>query len=223
MLPIKDTEPSEKFPIATIAIIVLNIMIFIKQITLPYNEAMEMVYNYAFIPSRFLEGIFRPSSYIPLFTSMFMHGDFLHILSNMWSLWLFGDNVEDKMGAFRFVLFYILTGLIAGFAHFIAGPTSTIPTVGASGAIAGVMGAYFLMFPHSKIVTLIPFILFYRRFLVPAPVFLLIWFLGQVRSGIMSVGYGTVGGVAWWAHIFGFLSGSYFCRRFVKKRREWGQ
>ncbi len=100
MLPIKDTEPSEKFPIATIAIIALNIMVFIKQITLPYNEAMEMVYNYAFIPSRFLEGgIFRPSSYIPLFTSMFMHGDFLHILSNMWSLWLFGgDNVEDKMG-----------------------------------------------------------------------------------------------------------------------------
>ena len=220
MLPIKDTEPNEKFPVATITIIALNIMVFIKQVTLPYNEAMEMVYKYAFIPSRFLGGIFHIESYIPLFTSMFMHGDLIHIISNMWSLWLFGDNVEDRMGSFRFVLFYILTGLIAGFAHFIAGPTSNIPTVGASGAIAGVMGAYFLMFPHSKIVTLVPFILFYRRILIPAPVFLFIWFIGQIRSGIMSVGYGTIGGVAWWAHIFGFLSGAFLCRKFLRKKQR---
>ena len=143
---------------------------------------------------------------------MFMHGDILHILSNMWSLWLFGDNVEDRMGSFRFFVFYILTGLIAGFAHFISNPMSNVPTVGASGAIAGVMGAYFMMFPHSKIVTLVPFIPFFIR--VPAQIFLFIWFISQLRSGL----YGVVGGVAWWAHIFGFLAGILLYRKFTKEK-----
>lgn len=217
MLPLRDTEPSQKFPIATISIIALNIIVFVNQVTLPYDEALNMIYKYAFIPSRFINGLGNIESYIPLFTSMFMHGDIVHIVSNMWSLWLFGDNVEDRMGAFRFVIFYILTGLIAGFAHFIFNPMSNLPTVGASGAIAGVMGAYFIMFPHSKIVTLVPFILFYRRFLIPAPIFLLIWFISQLRSVIMSGAYGTIGGVAWWAHIFGFLSGLLLYKKFINK------
>ena len=220
MLPIRDTERNEKFPIATLTIIIINILVFVKQISLPYNEAMEMVYKYAFIPSRFINGITNIESYIPLFTSMFMHGDLLHIISNMWSLWLFGDNVEDKMGAFRFVVFYILTGLIAGFAHFISNPMSNIPTVGASGAIAGVMGAYFLMFPYSRIVTLVPFIIFYRTIRIPAPFFLFIWFISQLRSGIMHGIAGTVGGVAWWAHIFGFLAGMILYKKFLKKNKN---
>ena len=141
------------------------------------------------------------------------------LVSNMWSLWLFGDNVEDYMGPFRFFEFYILTGLIAGFAHFIFNPMSNIPTVGASGAIAGVMGAYFVMFPHSRIITLVPFIPFFIR--VPSQVFLVIWFISQLHSGIMSGIYGTIGGVAWWAHIFGFLSGVILYKKFLKKENYY--
>lgn len=220
MIPLKDTIPSRKASIATWSIIIINVIVFFNQILLPYEEGLKMVYEFSFIPSRFIEGIFNPKSYIPLFTSMFLHGDFLHLISNMWSLWLFGDNVEDNMGAFRFVLFYIITGLIAGFAHFISNPMSNLPTVGASGAIAGVMGAYFLMFPHSRIVTLVPFIPFFIR--IPAPVFLFIWFIGQVRSGFMSGFHGeALGGVAWWAHIFGFLGGVILYKKFLKEEKYW--
>lgn len=211
MLPLRDTEPSKKFPIATLSIIALNIMVFVYQITLPDEQALAMIYNYAFIPKRFINGLGNYESYIPLFTSMFLHGDLFHIISNMWSLWLFGDNVEDKMGTFRFVGLYILTGLIAGFAHFISNPLSSAPTIGASGAIAGVMGAYFLMFPHSKILTLVPFIPFFIK--LPAPIFLFIWFISQLRSGIA----GNIAGVAWWAHIFGFLAGMILIRKYKRK------
>ncbi|MCF6465091.1 rhomboid family intramembrane serine protease [Clostridium sp. Cult2] len=215
MLPLRDTAPSRKVPIATLSIIALNIIVFVNQIKLPYDQALDMIYKYAFIPSRFISGLTNYESYIPLFTSMFIHGNILHIISNMWSLWLFGDNVEERMGSFRFIIFYLLTGLIAGFAHLIFNPMSNVPTVGASGAIAGVMGAYFIMFPHSRILTLIPFIPFFIR--VPAPIFLLIWFVSQLRSGIT----GVMGGVAWWAHIFGFLAGVFLYKKFLKKNKYY--
>lgn len=222
MLPLRDTASRQKIPVATLSIITINIIIFVNQLILPYEETLNMIYKYAFIPSRFAQGLMNLESYIPLFTSMFMHGDIIHIISNMWSLWLFGDNVEESMGTFRFVIFYILTGLIAGFAHFAFNPMSDIPTVGASGAIAGVMGAYFIMFPHSRIITLIPFIPLVPLFIrVPAPIFLLIWFISQLRSGIMAGIYGTIGGIAWWAHIFGFLAGLFFHKKFMKKRRYY--
>ena len=212
MLPLRDTASRRRVPIATLSIIAINVIVFVNQLSMPYDGAIEMLYKYAFIPSRFVDGLTQIESYIPLVTSMFIHGDMMHIISNMWSLWLFGDNVEERMGFFGFITFYILTGLIAGFAHFVSNPMSNIPTVGASGAIAGVMGAYFIMFPHARIVTLVPFIPFVLR--VPAPIFLFIWFISQLRSGI----YGMVGGVAWWAHIFGFLAGVFLYKRFLKKR-----
>lgn len=216
MLPLRDSAKSRRVPVATLFIIFVNFMVFINQSMLPYDEALNAIYKYAFIPSRFAEGLNHLESYIPLFTSMFMHGDIVHIVSNMWSLWLFGDNVEGYMGPFRFFAFYILTGLIAGFAHFIFNPMSNLPTVGASGAIAGVMGAYFIMFPHSRIITLVPFIPFFIR--VPAPIFLFIWFISQLRSGLMSGSCGDIGGVAWWAHIFGFLAGMLLYKKFIKER-----
>lgn len=217
MLPLRDTATSRKIPIATISLIIINILVFKNQITLPYDDAVDMIYKYSFIPLRFINGLRNIESYIPLFTSMFMHGNLSHIISNMWSLWLFGDNVEEHMGPFRFILFYILTGLIAGFAHFVFNPLSNIPTVGASGAIAGVMGAYFIMFPHSRIITLVPFFPFFIR--VPSQIFLLIWFITQLRSGIMSGIGGTIG-VAWWAHIFGFLAGVFLYKIFIKKSKN---
>ncbi|MCF6462200.1 rhomboid family intramembrane serine protease [Clostridium sp. Cult1] len=212
MLPLRDTASRRRVPIATLSIIAINLIVFVNQLSMPYDGVIEMLYKYAFIPSRFVDGLTQIESYIPLVTSMFIHGDMMHIISNMWSLWLFGDNVEERMGFFGFIVFYLLTGLIAGFAHFVSNPMSDIPTVGASGAIAGVMGAYFIMFPHARIVTLVPFIPFVLR--VPAPIFLFIWFISQLRSGI----YGMVGGVAWWAHIFGFLAGIFLYKRFLKKR-----
>lgn len=212
MLPLRDTASRRRVPIATLSIIAINVIVFVNQLSMPYDGVIEMLYKYAFIPSRFVDGLTQIESYIPLFTSMFIHGDMMHIISNMWSLWLFGDNVEERMGFFGFIVFYLLTGLIAGFAHFVSNPMSDIPTVGASGAIAGVMGAYFIMFPHARIVTLVPFIPFFIR--VPAPIFLFIWFISQLRSGI----YGMAGGVAWWAHIFGFLAGILLYKRFLKKR-----
>ncbi|HSH34634.1 rhomboid family intramembrane serine protease [Schnuerera sp.] len=212
MFPLRDTASRRRIPIATLFIIAINVMVFVNQLSMSYDGFIEMIYKYAFIPSQFVNGLTQIESYIPLFTSMFIHGDMLHIISNMWSLWLFGDNVEERMGFFGFIAFYILTGLIAGFAHFVSNPMSNIPTVGASGAIAGIMGAYFIMFPHARIVTLVPFIPFFIR--VPAPIFLFIWFISQLRSGI----YGMAGGVAWWAHIFGFLAGILLYKRFLKKR-----
>ena len=212
MLPLRDTASRRRVPIATLSIIAINVIVFVNQLSMPYDGAIEMLYKYAFIPSRFVDGLTQIESYIPLFTSMFIHGDMMHIISNMWSLWLFGDNVEERMGSFGFITFYILTGLIAGFAHFVSNPMSNIPTVGRSGAIAGVMGAYFIMFPHARIVTLVPFIPFVLR--VPAPIFLFIWFISQLRSGI----YGMVGGVAWWAHIHWVLAGIFLYKRFLKKR-----
>lgn len=215
MLPLRDTAASRRVPIATLFIIAVNVMVFFSQATLPYDEAINFIYRYAFIPLKFITGLGSIEAFAPMFTSMFLHGNLFHLISNMWSLWLFGDNVEDHMGPFRFFIFYVLTGLIAGFAHFIFNSTSILPTVGASGAIAGVMGAYFIMFPHSKIITLVPFFPFFIR--LPAPIFLFLWFISQLRSGIMSGIYGKVlGGVAWWAHIFGFLAGIFLYRKFLR-------
>ncbi|GAQ25468.1 rhomboid family intramembrane serine protease [Tepidanaerobacter syntrophicus] len=218
MFPLRDTASSRRVPIATLSLIIINTVIFLNQLIMPPDEALKMVLTYSFIPARLLAGWKDPMSYIPLFTSMFLHGNFSHLISNMWSLWLFGDNVEDYMGPIRFLIFYVLTGLIAGIAHFAFNPLLTVPTVGASGAIAGVMGAYFMMFPFARIITLIPFFPFIIR--VPASIFLLIWFITQVNSGIMSgISGNVIGGVAWWAHIFGFIAGALLYKKFVRKKK----
>jgi membrane associated rhomboid family serine protease len=221
MIPLRDTIPSKHTPIMTWAIIIINAIVFLYQSSLPDRQALAIVYQYAFIPARLAESLNNPAAYIPLFTSMFMHGNWMHIISNMWSLWLFGDNVEDKMGAMRFFIFYILCGLIAGLAHFLSGPNSTVPTLGASGAIAGVMGAYFVLFPHSRIITLIPFIIPFFIY-VPSAVFLFVWFISQLYSGIIEgIASRAVGGVAWWAHIFGFLGGVLLYRIFIRRKNSY--
>ncbi len=154
------------------------------------------------------ENGFHVSAIYPFFTSMFLHGSWTHLISNMWSLWLFGDNVEDRLGHFRFILFYLLCGFLAMVSHFMFHTSSYIPAIGASGAIAGVMGAYFILFPYSRITTLIP-VLFLPMFIkVPALVYLAVWFLLQLYNGAISTFIGVRGsGIAWWAHIGGFLGG----------------
>lgn len=214
MIPIKDTIPSREPPIVTKLLIAVNTIIFIFQAILPENHLMIFIYKFALIPTK-LKG-----NYINLITSTFLHGSWLHLLGNMWSLWLYGDNVEDSMGHFRFLIFYLLCGAIAGYTHVLFNMQSSLPTIGASGAVAGIMGAYFVLYPHAKIITLVPTFFFLPMFFpIPAFVFLFFWFLSQVFSGTVNWFVGSAaGGVAWWGHIGGFIAGMILQNLFKKKR-----
>ena len=212
MIPLKDDIPSYRVPIATIGLIILNCIVFFFQLSLGPKGFEAGLVKYGAIPfeiTHFRE--ITPDLTFPvslsLFSSMFMHGGFLHLLGNMLYLWIFGDNVEDKLGHIRFVIFYIISGLIASFSYIITAPGSNVPMVGASGAISGVLGAYFLKFPKARILTLIFFGFFVRMVKVPALFFLGFWFFLQLLSGLPSLGAQTTGGVAWFAHIGGFLGG----------------
>ncbi|MGO1369310.1 rhomboid family intramembrane serine protease [Senegalia sp. (in: firmicutes)] len=216
MIPLRDTVRSRNTPIVTFIIIAINIFVFAYQSMMPREIVAEMIFNYGFIPVRFIDNLFNPFAYIPLFTNIFIHGSLIHLLGNMWSLWIFGDNVEDRMGPIRFTLFYLLTGVIATTFHMLSDLSSYVPVIGASGAIAGVMGAYFLMFKNSRVLTIIPFFPFF--FPIPAQIFLIIWFLTQVSSGISSGLAGSLSqNIAWWAHIFGFLGGVFLHKIFLRR------
>ncbi len=221
MLPIRDTVQSRTPPIVTVLLIVVNAVIFIYQISLG-SRLDNFISHFGFVPTRFFYLLERGNivfGVLPLFTSMFLHGGWFHIIGNMWYLWIFGDNVEDRMGHIRFLIFYILCGICAGLAHGFMNFRSGIPTVGASGAIAGVMGAYFILYPRARIWTLIPFFFFAQFVEIPAFVFLGFWILMQLFIGTFSLGMGPLsGGVAWWAHIGGFVAGAVLV--FVFKRRE---
>ena len=218
MIPIRDVIPSRTTPFVTFTIIGLNAVMFLWELSLG-PDASELVFRFGLIPASF--------SWVNVFTSMFVHGGLLHFGGNMLYLWIFGDNVEDRMGHGRFLVFYLLCGVAAALAQTITAPDSVIPMVGASGAIAGVMGAYFVLYPKSRIVTLIPIFFFFQVIEVPAILFLGIWFLMQFLSGlgsIVSVASGSTGGVAFWAHVAGFvagLSGVVVFRRPERQRVEW--
>jgi membrane associated rhomboid family serine protease len=201
MIPLRDTQPSYSPPIVTVILIVLNILVFLFQISLDPYERNYFIALYGIVPDRL--------NYTSLLTSMFLHGGWLHLIGNMWFLWIYGDNVEDVLGHGKYALFYILCGLAAAITHVLLNYDSRIPTVGASGAIAGVMGAYLVKFPHSRIITLVPIFIFFTTVEVPAIFMLLYWFAIQIFSGVGSIGYSNVGkgGVAWFAHIGGFLAG----------------
>ena len=218
MIPLKDVIPSRTVPFVTITIIVLNSLAFLFELSLPNRVLESFIRVYGVVPADF--------SMLTTVTSMFLHGGWLHILGNMLYLWIFGDNVEDQLGHGRFVLFYLICGVVAGLAHVFMNPASTVPTIGASGAIAGVMGAYFVLYPHSRILALLPLFVFWEVIEVPAIFFLGIWFVMQFFSGVGSIAMGasraTSGGVAFWAHVAGFLAGmaTVFVLR-KPSRRQW--
>jgi len=223
MFPLRDDVPSRRVPIVTWTIVALNVAVFFWQLTLPKQAIEQLFYVYGIVPARFSHPAwaarvgFPPGGALSFFTSMFLHGGLLHVASNMWTLWIFGDNVEDRMGRLRYVLFYLLCGLAAGLLHWLTNTSSTAPTIGASGAIAGVLGAYLRWYPGAKVLTLIP-IFFYPLFVeLPALVFLGFWFVSQLFSGVVALGMPTnVGGVAWWAHVGGFLAGMGLCGWFAR-------
>lgn len=221
MIPLHDTIPSRRLPVMTWAIILTNLLVFFFQKSLLPREYFEFVNEYGLIPARVYSALELNQFLVRPFVSyMFLHGGWLHIISNLWALWLFGDNVEDRMGPCRFLLFYFCMGIIAGGVHFINNPGSTLPTIGASGAIAGVMGAYLIMYPAARILTFIP--LFFIPFFVkiPAVIYLLFWFGSQFYAALSTHNSSTVSNVAWWAHVGGFGAGLLCHFIFLKPRRK---
>jgi membrane associated rhomboid family serine protease len=205
MIPLSDSHPAGKFPFWTIFIIVINVVVFFLQLSSPDAEAF--IREYALIPANVNFSDF--STLFPFVTSQYLHGGFLHIISNMLFLWIFGDNVEGKMGYLLFPIFYTLFGIIGGISQYIFMTDSTIPMLGASGAVAGVLGAYFAWFPHHSVKTLVPVFGFFTLINVPASIMLLYWIVTQIFAGVFSVGFSSsdVGGVAYFAHIGGFAAG----------------
>jgi membrane associated rhomboid family serine protease len=212
MIPLKDLNPRRTFPIMTLLLIAANVVVFAHQLTLPPAAAEAFIRTYALTPQHIqlaLEGHrYTPlGAFLPLFTCMFLHGGFLHIIGNMWFLWVFGGNVEEQFGPFGYLLFYLVCGIGSGAAQVLFSWGSRIPSLGASGAISGVLGAYIVFFPRSRILTLIPLLIIFFTARISAWVFIGIWFLMNFLSGVSSLGMKSAGGVAWWAHVGGFLLG----------------
>jgi membrane associated rhomboid family serine protease len=224
MIPLRDENPSGSTPIVTRFLIGINVVVFLYEILLG-PDLRGFLFDWGFVPRRFAEVLSAGTeSLLPaattLVTSMFLHGGWAHLASNMWYLWIFGDNVEDRLGRGRFVFFYLASGVASVLVHFAAHPSSPTPTVGASGAIAGVLGAYLFAFPHARVITLIPFFPFFQVVALPALVVLGLWFVFQFFSGLLALAASArAGGVAWWAHIGGFAVG-YLGMRLLHRRRR---
>lgn len=223
MIPIRDTIPSSRVPVVNYLLIAANLGFFFYEISLG-ESLLPFLERYAVVPARLLGGVtLSVRELLTPVTAMFLHGGWMHVLGNMLYLYIFGDNVEDTLGHGRYLLFYIACG-IASFAVQIGFQSaSTVPNIGASGAIAGVLGAYFLLFPRARVVTLLPLFVFFTVVEIPAVAFLGLWFLLQFLSGTVSLGRSAAtGGVAWWAHVGGFVVGVLFLKAFSIRRRGRG-
>src|SRR3989337_263892 len=222
MIPLRDDNPTVSFPIVTISLIVLNVIIFFYEVSLgaqfdtfinTFGAKPLYILNMASPPG-------LPSPHLTIFSSMFLHGGFFHVAGNMLYLWIFGNNIEDSMGHFKFIVFYLISGIVAVYIFAFMNPGSTTPMVGASGAVSGVLGAYLVLFPRAKVLTLIPFGFYMQVIRVPAVFVLGFWIVLQILNGMVSRGSG--GGVAWFAHIGGFLAGVVLVGLFKKRRDAVG-
>jgi len=218
MIPLKDINPSRSFPIVNLTIILICSVIWLYEVSLEEYEFNYFVYNFGLVP---VEVFSKPYQ---LFTHMFLHGSWLHIIGNMWFLWVFGDNVEDRLGKFKYLLFYVLSGLgaavIQSLVSFLTGAVH-VPMVGASGAISGVLGAYLYLFPHARILALVPVFFFLTFMELPAVFFIGMWVFIQIINGLITLPFAGMGGVAWFAHIGGFFVGYKLVRVFYRRRSYW--
>jgi membrane associated rhomboid family serine protease len=222
MIPIRDTIRSYNFPVINWSIIILNSLVFLYQLILPPAALQSFIRTFGMVPSHI--SLANPASFATLFTNMFLHGGWFHIISNMWVLYIFGDNVEDRMGSGRYLVFYLLSGLAANLLQLFFSPGSNVPTIGASGAIAGILGGYFLLFPRARVITLILLFIFPWFVEIPAVIFLGFWFVTQLFSGLSSLGTAAgmeMGGIAWWAHVGGFVFGLLLVRIFSRRPRAY--
>lgn len=217
MIPIRDTVPSKYYPVVNTTLIVINIMVFLVEMA-HVHELDRFIFVYGLVPARYtVPDVAVHFDFIQqafaFFSFMFLHGGFWHIVGNMWFLYIFGDNVEDRLGHFRYLIFYLLCGWASGLTHLVFNWYSQVPTIGASGAVAGVMGAYFILYPRSRVLTLIPIIFIPYFVEIPAAFFLAVWFLFQFLSAALSGGQAS--GIAWWAHIGGFIFGIVLLKLFL--------
>jgi hypothetical protein len=231
MLPLRDNIPSRRFPIITVLLIVINVLAFLWELGLG-RRLQDALLVLGIVPVRYtvaeIADLFTWREQLwPFLTSMFLHGGWTHLFGNMWTLWIFGDNVEDRLGHLRFLVFYLCGGVAAALLHIYTNPTSPVPTIGASGAIAAVMGGYFRLYPHARVEMVIPPFFLGPYFVVPAVVFLGWWFILQFFNGTLSLlsQPDAVGGIAWWAHIGGFVFGAMLCsvikvKQFYRRRYE---
>ncbi|MFZ0978016.1 MAG: rhomboid family intramembrane serine protease [Candidatus Acidiferrales bacterium] len=220
MIPLKDMTPRRSFPVMTLILIGINVAVFVHQIALPGPAGDAFINTYGLVPAKISLALAGrhytlEQALLPFFTCMFLHGGFLHIIGNMWFLWIFGANVEDRMGPLPYLMFYLICGIGSGISEVAFSWGSHIPSIGASGAISGVLGAYIVLFPKSRILTLVPLLIIWFLWKVPAVIFIGLWFLMQFVSGIATLHSMDNGGVAWWAHVGGFLLGMLLVNAFA--------
>lgn len=228
MIPLKNMMARRSIPVVTIVLIIVNVMVFCYQISLSNAGNDAFIRTFGMVPLKMklaLSGGHYTllKAFLPLITCMFLHGGFLHILGNMWFLWIFGGAVEDRMGPVSYLFFYFICGIGSGLAQALFSWGSSLPSIGASGAISGVLGAYVVFFPSSRILTLVPLFVFFFTAQIPAIVFIGLWFAVQFLSGVSSLsarGGASMGGVAWWAHVGGFVLGALLAKVFEGGRRR---
>jgi len=216
MIPLYDTTRTRIFPLVNLGLIVLNALAFFGELRMTPSELRSFIFTWGLIPADLLTdpgGMWKT-----IFSSMFLHGGWFHLISNMWVLYIFGDNVEAGLGKLRYLIFYLLSGVAAALLQAYLLPTSSAPMIGASGAIAGVLGAYLILFPGSRIASLVPILFILTIVEVPALIFLIFWFITQLYSGLFMMQGGSASGIAWWAHIGGFVFGMLMVSFFARKR-----
>lgn len=224
MIPIRDNIKSGSFPLFAVGLILANFFVFYQELLLNDRELSRFILTYGLVPASFTaslnQGFFNLTPYLPLLTNLFLHGGWMHIIGNMWYIWIFGDNIEDRMGHVRFLLFYLLCGIAANMTHVLIDPGSAVPTIGASGAVSGILGAYLVTFPWARVLTLVPIFFFIQFIEIPALLFLGLWFFIQLQYGTASLLMAGTN-IAWWAHIGGFIAGMILVKIMAPRRPSW--
>jgi membrane associated rhomboid family serine protease len=216
MIPLYDTLHSRRFPIVNWLLIALNVLVFLYEISLSPSALDRLTRTWGLVPAHLIA---HPATvWVTIFTAMFLHGGWFHILSNMWVLFIFGDNIEDRLGGGRYLVFYLLSGVAAGLLESFVLQDSSVPMIGASGAIAGVLGAYLILYPRARIASLVPIIFIFTIIEIPAALFLLFWFVLQLFSGWSTLQGSNGSGIAWWAHVGGFIFGMLAVNLFAQRR-----
>ena len=219
MIPLRDSIRPKHKPIINWILILINFLIFFYELKLIPSQLNQFFYHLGVIPAEtigVINGLNPPVYLATFFTAMFLHGGWVHLIGNMWFLWIFGDNVEDHLGHLRYLIFYLVTGIIGSIVFILATPVSKVPIIGASGAIAGILGGYIVSFPQARVLALVPVFFFLTLMEIPAVIFLALWFFIQLFNGAVSLG-GLANPVAWWAHVGGFLAGVLLVKAFRQK------
>lgn len=219
MFPLYDTARSHTFPLVNLTLIAANVLAFFYQLQMGPDALQNFIFTWGLVPAKLIGD--PTNQWNTIYSSMFLHGGWFHIINNMWVLFIFGDNVEARMGKIKYLFFYLLSGTAAGLLQTYILPSSQVPMIGASGAVAGVLGAYLVLFPRSRVASLVPIFFIFTVIEIPAFIYLVFWFVSQLYSGWLSIQGGAGSGIAWWAHIGGFMFGLIMSFFFASRRRRY--